>query len=103
MRLELKQEMGLDGAISLMSSNSLLGPKVYFRNKREYQKFIKLSFLFSETPKQLPIEPEKTPAPSKSGDFHHFSGAAGPQAGHKPRLLLGSVLLVIFCLEKKWF
>jgi len=26
-----------------------------------------------DTPKQLPIEPEKTPAPSKSGDFHHFS------------------------------
>lgn len=28
-----------------------------------------------DTPKQLPIEPEKTPAPSKSGDFHHFSSS----------------------------
>ena len=55
MRLESKQEMGLDGAISLMSSNSLLGQKVYFRNKRyvvlknlninwEYEKLMMLSF-----------------------------------------------------------
>ena len=35
MRPELRQEMALDGAISLMSSNSLLGQKVYFRNKRD--------------------------------------------------------------------
>merc|ERR1711874_500542 len=28
-----------------------------------------------DTPKQLPIEPEKTPAPSKSGDFHQFSSS----------------------------
>ena len=34
MRLELRQEIALDGAISLMSSNSLQGPKVYIFRKQ---------------------------------------------------------------------
>ena len=33
-----------------------------------------ISFL-DDAPKQLPIEPEKTPAPSKSGDFQQFSSS----------------------------
>lgn len=41
-----------------------------------------------ETPKQLPIEPEKTPAPSKSGDFPHFSG------GHKTGTFSSSLCII---------
>ena len=56
-------------------------------------------FRFSETPKQLPIEPEKTPAPSKSGDFHHFSSGSPP--GQTP-LLQGATFLLVVLIKTQY-
>lgn len=52
-----------------------------------------------ETPKQLPIEPEKTPAPSKSGDFPHFSGADGSRLRLLPKIYI-SVFVITFLLHR---
>jgi len=53
--------------------------KVEARNKFGWSNTSDIFQFYSkseETPKQLPIEPEKTPASSKSGDFHLISSAS---------------------------
>ena len=72
MKQKLKQEMSLDGANSQIFSNFLLAIKVGWK---EVTSILKVEFCAEDTPKQLPIEPERTPAPSKSGDFQHFSSS----------------------------
>ena len=63
----------------------------------------KLLFLCLETPKQLPIEPEKTPAPSKSGDFQHFSAAAVTRPGWFPSYISVFVMVILTFLSRHNF
>jgi len=53
-----------------------------------------------ETPKQLPIEPEKTPAPSKSGDFQHFSMATVSRPGWFPSYISVFVIAMLAFLSR---
>lgn len=53
-----------------------------------------------ETPKQLPIEPEKTPAPSKSGDFPHFpSQAANIRQTQSQKIYISGFFVMFFVLR----
>ena len=67
-----------------------------FNLKNKPQRF----YCFSETPKQLPIEPEKTPAPSKSGDFPHFpSQAANIRQTQSQKIYISGFFVMFFVLR----
>jgi len=55
-----------------------------------------------ETPKQLPIEPEKTPAPSKSGDFQYLPSQASNNRQKPLNLYISGVFVMFFVIENSF-
>lgn len=84
--LNLQSDQKNEGAIfnktyilDNLDEDSKYEAKVEARNEFGWSKQSNIFKFFTrnkeDTPKQLPIEPERTPAPSKSGDFQHFSSS----------------------------
>ena len=74
MRQKWKQETCLVGATNQILSNSLPTMQVRTLNEEDHV-FLCSLFYSDDAPKPLRVEPEKTPAPTKSGDFQQFSSS----------------------------